>query len=103
MIKSSVIYRGSLPSLQRFSPSKGTNADLLQGIPYMTDDLELLLQLDGRADFEVKYSAEDIKKLSENKSINQLKDMLKKWGVADTRDLSSKKELVDKIKELKQI
>ena len=103
MTQSYVIYKGSLPSLQRFSPQKRVYVDLLNGIPYHTDDLDLFLQLDGRADFEIKYSIDDIKKMTDGKSISQLKELLKKFGVQDTRELTAKRELIEKIKEIKLI
>ena len=95
------VYKGSLPSLQRFSEKSGTLIDLLNNVKTPVSDLKLLQELETSPDFDVKYTVEDLVKITASKSVTELKKMLHKSGVPDTRDLNSKKEVFDALRKIK--
>lgn len=96
-------YKGALPSISHPSPKYGTNKLFNNGVNETVDDIELLQKLEDSPDFEVKYTAQEIAQLVAKKSVSELKRWLHRSGVDDTRDLSTKTEVVQKIKQLKTI
>lgn len=95
-----VRYKGSLPSIQYPSAKYGTNLLFNNGVAEKCDDLELMQKLERAADFEVKYTVEEVAKIAVGKSVSDLK----KWlsvNVSDTRDLSTKREVLESLKKVK--
>ncbi len=95
-----VKYTGTLPSNQYPSEKYKVNVVFNNGVEEKCEDLDLLQKLEKNADFEVRYTAEEIAKIAVGKSVSELK----KWlavNVNDTRDLSTKKEVLEALKKFK--
>lgn len=96
-----VTYRGTLPSNSYASEKYGTNIIFNNGVKERCGDLDLLQRLEKNADFEVRYTTEEVAKIAVGKSVSELKKWLVVSGVSDTRDISTKKEVLEALKKIK--
>lgn len=96
-----VKYKGALPSNSYPSEKYGTNLIFNKGVAEKCEDLELLQRLEKSVDFEIRYTVEEVAKIAVGKSVSELKKWLSQSGVSDTRDLSTKKEVLEALKKIK--
>ena len=95
------VYKGALPAANFPSEKLGVNLLFNKGVETEVQDIDLLQRLEGSSDFEVKYTTSEVVKIVAGKSVSELKKWLARSGVSDSRDLSTKREVIDALKKVK--